>query len=129
LIPLRVEELGLSIYGLGFRVEGLVSRVDRLRVSWLNGVYRESRRCSRDTYPEAYITKYTSIRRFETTPGAARNSFTVESLLCSGSDAGSYSRLIDFVYHSTDGANNFFISLALHHKSLDFGECEYKSRN
>jgi len=23
--------------------------------------YRESRRCSRDTYPEAYITKYTSI--------------------------------------------------------------------
>jgi len=25
--------------------------------------YRESRRCSRDTYPEAYITKYTSIRR------------------------------------------------------------------
>jgi len=25
--------------------------------------YRESRRCSRDTYPESYITKYTSIRR------------------------------------------------------------------
>ena len=24
---------------------------------------RESRRCSRDTYPESYITKYTSIRR------------------------------------------------------------------
>ena len=23
----------------------------------------ESRRCSRDTYPESYITKYTSIRR------------------------------------------------------------------
>jgi len=25
--------------------------------------YRESRRCSRDTYPESYITRYTSIRR------------------------------------------------------------------
>ena len=25
--------------------------------------YRESRRCSRDTYPESYITKYASIRR------------------------------------------------------------------
>jgi len=24
---------------------------------------RESRRCSRDTYPESYITKYTSIRK------------------------------------------------------------------
>ena len=24
---------------------------------------RENRRCSRDTYPESYITKYTSIRR------------------------------------------------------------------
>ena len=28
-------------------------------LAWLN----ESRRCSRDTYPESYITKYTSIRR------------------------------------------------------------------
>ena len=25
---------------------------------------RESRRCSRDIYPESYITKYTSIRRY-----------------------------------------------------------------
>ena len=25
--------------------------------------YHESRRCSGDTYPESYITKYTSIRR------------------------------------------------------------------
>ena len=25
--------------------------------------YHESRRCSRDTYPESYITKYTSIRK------------------------------------------------------------------
>ena len=38
---------------------------DRLRVGWLNGFwegYHESRRCSRDTYPESYITKYTSIQ-------------------------------------------------------------------
>ena len=27
------------------------------------GVYHESRRCSRDTYPESYAAKYTSIRR------------------------------------------------------------------
>ena len=26
---------------------------------------RESRRCSRDTYPESYITKYTIIRRLK----------------------------------------------------------------
>ena len=30
--------------------------------------YHESRRCSRDTYPESYITKFTSIRRV-TKPG------------------------------------------------------------
>ena len=29
--------------------------------------YREGRRCWRDTYPESYITHYTSIRRFEQT--------------------------------------------------------------
>ena len=29
--------------------------------------YRESRRCSRDTYPESYITKYIRIRRFPQT--------------------------------------------------------------
>jgi hypothetical protein len=39
------------------------------RVGWLNGFssitqgFHESRRCSRDTYPESYITKYTSIQR------------------------------------------------------------------
>ena len=26
-------------------------------------IYHESRTCSRDTYPESYITKYTSIRK------------------------------------------------------------------
>ena len=30
------------------------------------GGYHESRICSRDTYPESYITKYTSIRRTKT---------------------------------------------------------------
>ena len=42
--------------------------VDRLRVGWLNGWEgcRESRRYSRDTFPESYITKYTSIRRINT---------------------------------------------------------------
>ena len=82
--------------------------------------YRESRRCSRDTYPESYITKYTSIRRKEeeeeetnlparwsSAPGQheapsqfEKNYFTE---MCSGSEAGSYLRLIDFVYHSTLG--------------------------
>jgi len=47
---------------------------DRLRVGWLNrgrtlsgplwAGYRESRRCSRDTYPGLHITKYASIRRW-----------------------------------------------------------------
>ena len=34
-------------------------RVDSIRV----GGYHESRRCSRDTYPESCITQFTSIRR------------------------------------------------------------------
>ena len=33
-----------------------------IRLNFWEG-YHESRRCSRDTYPESYITKYTSIRR------------------------------------------------------------------
>ena len=40
-----------------------LERNDRLSVGWLWEGYRESRRSSRDTYPESYITKYTSIRR------------------------------------------------------------------
>ena len=40
---------------------------DRLKIGWLNGFSfrkgcRESRRHSRNTYPESYITKYTSIQ-------------------------------------------------------------------
>ena len=42
---------------------GEVDEGDRLRVGWLWEGCRKSRRCSRDTYPESYITKYTSIRR------------------------------------------------------------------
>ena len=40
-----------------------VSAFDRLRVGYLWKGCRESRRFSRDTYPESNITKYTSIRR------------------------------------------------------------------
>ena len=29
----------------------------------LDGGYHESRRCARDTYPESYTTKYSTIRR------------------------------------------------------------------
>ena len=36
--------------------------------------YHESRRCSRDTYPESYITKYTSIRRKKTDSSRAPRS-------------------------------------------------------
>ena len=39
---------------------------DRLGVGWEG--YHENRRCSRDTYQELYITKYTSIRREKATP-------------------------------------------------------------
>ena len=46
--------------GFGLRVK-VLKTFDRLRVG--REGYHESRRCSRDTYPESYITKYTSIRR------------------------------------------------------------------
>jgi hypothetical protein len=39
---------------------------DRRRVTFVGPLRegcRESRKCSRDTYPESYITKYTGIRR------------------------------------------------------------------
>ena len=47
--------------GLPGRNSGRVSVCEQERLSGL--MHRESRRCSRDTYPESYITKYTSIRR------------------------------------------------------------------
>ena len=49
---------------------------DRRRVSCgALGGYHESRRCSKDTYPESYITKYTSIRRILGSEIVSRNSF------------------------------------------------------
>ena len=47
-----------------------LTSTDRFRVGWLNGFsfregYHESRRCSRDTVQESYITKYTHIRRYQ----------------------------------------------------------------
>ena len=39
---------------------GLAQRIFIHHIHWEG--YRESRRCSRDTYPESYFTKYTSIR-------------------------------------------------------------------
>ena len=44
--------------GLNLSAKGMVAPTFPL---WEG--YRESRRCSRDTYPESYITEYTSIRR------------------------------------------------------------------
>ena len=59
--------------------------------AWVSGLcfrvyegYHESRGCSRDTYPESYITKYTSIRRKivryshknQTSPRATRHRHT-----------------------------------------------------
>jgi len=46
----------LTCYG-GYRCSITSGMID----SWEG--YRESRRCSRDTYPESYITKYTCTRR------------------------------------------------------------------
>jgi len=40
-----------------------VQRESSLMIDWEG--HHESRRCSRDTYPESYITKYTSIRRLQ----------------------------------------------------------------
>jgi len=64
-----VGDLGLKLWGLGFQdevpvgvLEAHASRDHTLAGPLWEGC-RESRRCSRDTYPESYITKYTSIRR------------------------------------------------------------------
>jgi hypothetical protein len=49
---------------------GLASNIDGLRVDGLNGFlgegFCESRRCSRDTYPESYITEYTLVYKDKT---------------------------------------------------------------
>ena len=66
----EVWGLGFGVWGLGFGVWGLGFGVWDLRLG-VNGLaprargfwegYSESRKCSRDTYPESYITKYASI--------------------------------------------------------------------
>ena len=38
-----------------------------------SGNFRDSRRCSRDTYPESYNTKHTSIRRWYFSAGNLKN--------------------------------------------------------
>ena len=53
------EDVELLVYGNPQRL-GEASR--QLSIKHWEGC-RESRRCSRDTYPESYTTKYTSIRR------------------------------------------------------------------
>jgi len=49
--------------------------------------YHESRGCSRDTYPESHITKYTSIRRLKAClvqSGRRRGSVEAREPLCHG---------------------------------------------
>ena len=57
-----------ELRGNNFKKSRTFNRRERVVHSGLIGWegYHESRRCSRDTYPETYITKYTSIRRKET---------------------------------------------------------------
>ena len=92
-------------------------RNDRLRVDGEG--CRESRRCSRDTYPQSYITKYTSIRRQKAVRDAGGAPAHMAIIPCDDSShcwkkafevdgryglhhcevcskAGSYVRLIDF---------------------------------
>ena len=45
-----------------FALRSVLELIDSGLVGLWEG-YRERRRCSRDTYPESSITKYTSIRR------------------------------------------------------------------
>ena len=59
------------------------------------------------TDPESYVTVYTLVYKDDTddenvadVEGTDENYLTE---MCSGSDAGTYLRLIDFVYHSTPG--------------------------
>ena len=58
--PLRTSVRGCA-WGEGVAA-GLGPRVLAVSGGWEG--YRESRKCSRETYPESYITKYTSIRKF-----------------------------------------------------------------
>ena len=69
MITSKVATMGvfsvLSVRAVGRIMKREASKMkeicDRLRDSWKE--YHESRRCSRDTYPESCIIKYTSIQR------------------------------------------------------------------
>jgi len=68
-LPLTSERVWDSLGRLVSHAPPLQHRDVILRVGWVRPLwegYHESRRCSRDTYPESYITKYTSIRRKHT---------------------------------------------------------------
>ena len=56
----QVDMQGLRYKTVNFEQKGLTP-VDRLRVGPLWEKFCESRRCSRDTYPETYITEYILI--------------------------------------------------------------------
>ena len=58
--PPRLTELGGFVPG---RWRGLYQKHTDTLAGPLWEVYRESRRCSRDTYSMSYITKFTSLRR------------------------------------------------------------------
>jgi len=50
-------------YTLKRTIAGLAVALSGALLSVIGEGYHESRRCSRDTYPESYITKFVSIRR------------------------------------------------------------------
>jgi len=62
------------------RQQGCLGRhqivIERVERGGLWEGYHESRRCSRNTYPESYITKYTSIRRETVTALSPSETFT-----------------------------------------------------
>ena len=55
-----VHGLGVTVAGFGLMVSQLT--IDSGLVGSLWEGYHVSRKCSRDTYPESYITKYTSMK-------------------------------------------------------------------
>ena len=57
----QVSGFGFWVSSSGSIDSGLIDSTDFSGP--LRGGYRESRRCSRVTYPESYITDYTSVRR------------------------------------------------------------------
>ena len=67
--------------GCAVQTSQLMSVIDSQTRGTSLGGYHGSRRCSRDTYPESYITKYTSIRRKVRSP---YNAFSAETAVQTG---------------------------------------------